>query len=228
MAFTFLLIHSPLVGPMTWRPASGRLAASGNRVVVPRLSNPATPDTSYLEHHRRQVLDQIPDSVDGPHVVVGHSGAGALLPLLGKSLGNRSRLVFVDSGLPRKGRSRFDLFPDGLADRWRTQAVDDRLPATWTERNLSGLIVDDGLRKQFSSELRPTPIKVYEEPMPLDPPCDGSRTAYVLLSAPYSEPYLEAKRLGWVLERRDSTHCHMLNDPEDMAEILRGVADQII
>ena len=81
MAFTFLLIHSPLVGPMTWRPASGRLAASGNRVVVPRLSNPATPETSYLEHHRRQVLDQIPDSVDGPHVVVGHSGAGAIGPL---------------------------------------------------------------------------------------------------------------------------------------------------
>lgn len=228
MTFSFLLIHSPLVGHVTWKPTSEFLVALGNRVVVPRLSNPATIDSSYFEYHGRQVLDQIPSRLDGPCMVVGHSGAGALLPLLKQLLGDDARLAFVDSDLPRVGRSRFDLFPDGLADKWRTQAEGGILSATWTEEALSGLIIDDGLREQFSCELRPTPIEVYEEPIPLGPPRDSSRTAYVLLSASYSEAYRNAKKLGWVLKKRDSSHFHMLNEPEDMAWILLRIAEQLI
>ena len=227
MDFRFLLIHSPLVGALTWQPTSEVLRTLNRKVFVPRLSNPSVSNTLYFESHRAQVLDQIPTDGDGPFLVVGHSGAGALLPLLLQSLGEETRLVFVDSDLPHRGRSRFDLFPGGLADRWRERAENDNLPALWAEEGLAGLIVREDLRERFASELRPTPIRVYEEPMPLDGPGGGSGTAYVMLSKSYSQAYAEAERLGWVQVRRDSTHFHMINEPQDMAEILCSIGEQL-
>ena len=64
-------------------------------------------------------------------------------------------------------------------------------------------------------------------PEPIESDCYGTQTGYVLLSNTYSEAYAEAGRLGWVLAKRDSTHFHMLNEPQDMAEILCEITDHL-
>ena len=227
MDFVFLLIHSPLVSALTWEPTAEHLDALGCKVCVPSISNPIATDTSYFEIHRQQVLEQVSGNPREPYLVVGHSGAGALLPLLLQSLGDKARIVFVDADLPLKGRSRFDLFRDGLADNWRGQAEEGNLPVLWAEEELTALITDENLRRRFAGELRPTPIRVYEESIPLNRPDYGTQTGYVLLSNSYSEAYSEAERLGWVLAKRDSTHFHMLNEPQDMAEILCEITEHL-
>ena len=142
MDFVFLLIHSPLVSALTWEPTAEHLDALGCKVCVPSISNPIATDTSYFEIHRQQVLEQVSGNPREPYLVVGHSGAGALLPLLLQSLGDKARIVFVDSDLPLRGRSRFDLFRDGLADNWRGQAEEGNLPVLWTEEELTALITE--------------------------------------------------------------------------------------
>ena len=97
----------------------------------------------------------------------------------------------------------------------------------WAEEELTALITDQNLRRRFAGELRPTPIRVYEESIPLNRPGYGTQTGYVLLSNTYSETYAEAEGLGWVLAKRDSTHFHMLNEPQDMAEILCDITEHL-
>src|SRR5207249_3404078 len=105
---------------------------------------------------------------DEPCVLVGHSGAGALLPAIREALGRPVfAYVFVDAGIPQDGMSRLDQFSSQEeAEQFRQAAVDGLLP-TWTEDDLAHLIPDAETRRRFVSELRPLPLAVYEEPIPV-------------------------------------------------------------
>ncbi len=72
----------------------------------------------------------------------------------------------------------------------------------------------------FMAELRPLPLAVYEEPLPVfegwpDAPC-----GYLRFSPAYEVPAERAKREGWECAEFDGGHFHMLNDPSAVADAL--------
>src|SRR5262245_15662160 len=201
----FLLVHSPLVGPATWTPMAEALRTSGYEVVVPRLDSPPGIHGTYWDRHARIVAEAaaaVPQ--DRAIVLVGHSGAGPLLPAIREAMHRKvAGYLFFDAGLPRDGASRLDLFdtPEEVK-AFRAAAVDGILPK-WTDDDLRTAITDDVLRRAFVADLPALPLAVYEEPLPVfrnwpDAPC-----AYVRTSATYDPFLAAAKKQGWPVRSLD-------------------------
>ena len=76
----------------------------------------------------------------------------------------------------------------------------------------------------FRSQLKPTPLLVYEEPLMVfsgwpDAPC-----AYVQLSDFYAGNATEARNLGWDTRVLSGQHLQMLSEPERVAGVLIDIA----
>jgi hypothetical protein len=79
----FVLIHSPLVGPFTWSLVAEELRARGQEVFVPTLSDAegsAAPSWQQYAASVAHALTAVP--LERPLHLIGHSGAGPLLPAL--------------------------------------------------------------------------------------------------------------------------------------------------
>jgi hypothetical protein len=229
----FVLVHSPLVGPLTWAYVGDELRRLGHLAVAPALTSIQGREEPYWRQHAAQVAEvatSLPP--DQPLVLVGHSGAGVLLPAIRQALGRSvSVYIFVDAGIPVDGMSRLDLFsdPDEIA-QFRGAAVDGLLP-TWTDENLREAIPDVETRRRFVSELRPLPLAVYEEPIPVfegwpDAPCAYLRFTRTDPRA-YDDAVRLAHRLGWAYTEHGGGHFHMLVDPASVAHALVSLVQQI-
>ncbi len=212
---TFILIHSPLVGSMTWSLVADELRKHGHQAVLPTLTNdPAF--TPYWKQHGQNVAQMLGnETLQTKPILVAHSGAGPLLPAVRQALGVPVvGYLFVDAGLPHGNKSRLDMFgdPEEVA-RFRASAVDGFRPP-WTADDLREIIPDDAIRERYAAEFRPMPLAVYEEPLPVftgwpDAPC-----GYLQFSAPYDASAAEARSHGWAYSLLPSGHFHMLVAPE--------------
>jgi hypothetical protein len=73
----FLLVHSPVVGPATWRWVADALESRGHTAAVPDLVDAAsTGDPAAFA--RAAAAATSGEEV----IVVGHSGAGSVLPVI--------------------------------------------------------------------------------------------------------------------------------------------------
>lgn len=225
---TFVLVHSPLVGAMTWQPVAQRLQVRGTAAIVPVLSSEGIKPPFWL-HHAHAIaasLQAVP--LDNPVVLVAHSGAGPLLPAARTEITHPvAGYIFADAGVPGSDEAtRFDLFDSREAvELWRARAEDGSLPI-WTElvgatdAHLQELIPDPVLRRRFVNELRPVHLAVYEEPLPVfsgwpDAPC-----GYLKFSPAYEADAAKARQAGWPRMELPGSHLHMLAAPDDVANAL--------
>src|SRR5215216_5974915 len=107
----YILIHSPLVGRLTWTLVADQMRQKGLDVVIPLLLDSSDSPEPFWEQHAdsvSQALAHIPK--DNTLTLVAHSGAGPLLPVIRQSIINPViAYVFVDAGIPRDGATRLDL-----------------------------------------------------------------------------------------------------------------------
>jgi pimeloyl-ACP methyl ester carboxylesterase len=217
------LLHSPLVGPTTWALVAQLLRRAGNQVVVPDLRAAVTGSPPYLPAIRRAVVDALDRAAgNGPLVMVGHSGAGPLLPGVATACGTSVLgLVYVDSGLPRPGTSWFERAPNDLAERVRRLAQSGLLPP-WEEwfgpGTLEALLPDPGIRAQVRQELPRLPLAFLAEAASLA--TWTGPNGYLLLSEAYVPDADEARRNGWPVLEHFSHHLAMLTQPRDVAAAL--------
>jgi hypothetical protein len=222
----FLLVHSPLVGPTTWAPVAEALKSAGYEVVVPRLDSPPRIEGSYWDRHARIVAEAVRAVPrDKAIILVGHSGAGPLLPAIREAMHRKvAGYIFFDAGLPRDGASRLDQF-DTPAEvkEFRDAAVNGLLPK-WTDDDLRTAIKDDALRRAFVAELPALPLAVYDEPLPVFKAWPDAPCAYVRTSATYDRFLAEARKKGWPVRELDGGHFYMLNEPARAAVLLQELA----
>ena len=218
----FLLIHGPLVGPLTWKSLAEEFRRRGVEAMAPALPYAMDLDPPYWRSHADAVAAAAGlASEEGAIVLVGHSGAGMLLPAVRQSLARRvAGYIFVDADIPQDGKSRLDLF-ESRDDResFRRAASAGMLP-TWTENNLEETIPNPVLRRRFVAELRPLPLAVYEEPISVfegwpDAPC-----GYLQFTEYYESSARHAQREGWPYAKIEADHFHMLIDPRAVADAL--------
>jgi hypothetical protein len=201
---TFVLIASPLVGPAGWRWLASELSSRGSPVVVPELAPTDAPAPVWPAHVAR-ILEQVPA---GAVVLVGHSAAGRLVPLVAAGRADPSICVFVDAQLP------VDLLaPD--ADEWfhahvRSIAVGDVLPPWsewWGPEAWDALVPDPDRRAELAGALpRLTVAAATEVPPAPDRPV--GRAAYLRLSPVFDRQADVARALGWPVRDLDGGHLH--------------------
>lgn len=222
---TFVLVHSPLVGPFTWEPVASVLRAHRHRAIVPRLTSPPAMEGRYWERHVAEVAAAVEGAIPAsePVVLAGHSGAGPLLPAIGAWVDARiACYVFVDAPLPENGKGRLDGFESvDEADAFRARAVDGLVPP-WSADGLRPHIRHDEARERFAAELVPVPLSVYEEALPVPPGWPDAPCAYLHFSSSYDGAAAEAYRRGWAYLRIDGGHFHLLDEPAAVAGALSG------
>ena len=107
----FVLIHSPLVGSLTWSLVAEQMRQRGLSVIVPTLINSPNSKQPFWKQHAKSVSKALGEvSKDTSLTLVAHSGAGPLLPVIRRTLVQPiSTYMFVDAGIPRGGATRLDL-----------------------------------------------------------------------------------------------------------------------
>lgn len=184
---------------------------------------------------RRQHVDAVVRAAaaipaEAPLVLVGHSGAGPLLPAIGQEIGHRvAAYVFVDAGIPTDGRSRIELMEtedSPFARDLRQHLIAGRRFPEWSEADLAPLVPDALLRRLLIAELRPRPLPFFTEPIPVfagwpDAPC-----AHLQFSPAYDVPARRAQEAGWSYREIVAGHFHILVDPEAVADALLDLIEE--
>ena len=248
----FILVHGPLIGPFTWVPVAAELRKLGASVVIPALNSPAMREGSYWKHHCDLFAIELADvSMDTREaVLVGHEGAGPLLPKLGEQIDGPAAYVLVDADLPKDGASLFDMFADEAhIEEFRQAAVEPSLPrgrlaphalreaTAETVREWPLDLLRDAVTLQpnnmadvnstvFAGK-RPTPIEVLEEPLPVPATWPDAPVGYLHLSGTYDAAASAAGAEGWPVRALSTSHVQMLLDPEPFARELATFAEEV-
>lgn len=224
----FILLHSPLLGSLSSRAAAAELARLGHAVETPAWPRLAAVEGEIYGALAAAVARQIGAGGEAP-LLVAHSGAGALIPVLAERLAERPvGAIFVDAILPHPGRSWFDTAPAPLRDELRAGVSDGLLPAWhewWPPGALERLVSDEDLRLALVGELAPIPAAYFEAPAPttsLDVPA-----AYLRLSGAYDAEAAEAEGRGWPVRRLALDHLAILTRPAPVALALQALSAEI-
>ncbi len=221
----FVLIHSPLVGPLTWSQVADEMRQRGLSVLVPNLEDVPDSKKPFWKQHAESVSRALSHiSRETSLTLVAHSGAGPLLPAIRQSMLHPVKAyLFVDAGIPRDGASRLDLMkwedPDWAEEFQQELTRGERFP-TWSFDDLQDVIPDSSLRRQMVAELRPRGLDFFTEPIPVfdgwpDAPC-----VYIQFSSAYEKPAAQARQLGWQVYELEAGHFHMLVDPVVVASTI--------
>jgi len=229
MARRLILLHSPLLGPMCWKPVAQALALDGVEAETPawpRLS-------SVREDCYAALAAAMAASIDAhgrePAVLVAHSGAGPLVPSVAAIAQTPVEgVVYCDAILPHPGLSWFDTAPPDLRRQLRAGAQAGTLPAWddwWPPGALERLLPDSAMRNELIAELEPIPIDYFDE---LAPEIElKAPAAFLQLSGAYDEESRIAGRNGWPVIRLPLTHLAMLTHVQAVASAVDSLATKL-
>jgi hypothetical protein len=229
----FVLIHSPVVGALTWQPTARLLRERGHTSCVPTLdiAGARPPYWSSLAGRVAEAARDLPP--DEPLILVTHSAAGLIVPAVRSALAERTvrAYVFVDAALPENGATLGDLIPADAGvtvDALRARAEDGWLPplgADWPEAAWAALIPDMTRRARFRAEVPRVPVALYDDPTPIAATWPDAPCCYLQFSRLYATTEARARESGWTTRELRGEHFHMLVEPLDVALALIDLAE---
>lgn len=223
-----VLVPSPLVGSDSWTYLQRSLTLSGrDAIATVDLPDSAGP-MSYWERTVggvERTLREVP--ADQAVILVGYSGAGALLPAIGRAMHQRvNAYLFIDAGLPAGGRSRLETMaaegPDGAAfaiELASALEAGHRYP-DWADQDLAPLVPDPERRRQLLAEVQPRNRDFWSEPLPVVQPWPDAPCGFLQFSQAYQFAADGARSLGWPVRHLPGSHFHHLVDEHAVADAL--------
>ncbi|WP_327000177.1 alpha/beta hydrolase [Dactylosporangium sp. NBC_01737] len=217
----FVLVHSPLVGPLTWAPVAAALTAA----VVPSLlgvTDAPPPFWPAIARRVAEAADGLPDGV--PVVIAAHSNAGYFVPVIVEAVRRRRPVagcVFVDGALPARTG------PTPIVAPILPAATGGRLPpwtAWWPDADVARLFPDPRTRHAVEAEVPRLPLTYYRQEVPVPAGWDTVPCGYLRFSEHYAPKAQEARARGWDVEHAPGLHLHQLVDPETVAARLTAMA----
>ncbi|NLX10116.1 MAG: alpha/beta hydrolase [Chloroflexi bacterium] len=213
----FILIHSPLLGPLTWQPVADSLRAQGYEALTPELIDRLDGDVPLWAQQVASV-----DLPDAGAILVGHSGAGALLPAIGERL-DAQAYIFVDAALLFEPATRLEMMH--AEDRDYGREFERFLTAgghfpNWEDAQLRDIIPDGDLRQRLLADMRPRVLSFFTERIEVPAGWDAKPCAYIQLSDTYGFYADQAAARQWPVVRRSAHHFEMLTQPAAIADLL--------
>ena len=222
MDATYVLVHSPSVGPLTWAPVAARL----DDVIVPSLVGVADAGPPFW----RAVADTVGAAIDQlpagrPVVLVAHSNAGLFVPaIVEASRRPVAACLFVDASLPALDPPTPVVSHDQMTFLHAIVDDDGRLPP-WTswfdEADVAPMFPDAATRAAVAAEEPRLPIAYYEEAVPAPAGWDDRACGYLLFGPPYEPVAKDAESRGWTVGELPGRHLHQLVDPAAVAAWIR-------
>ena len=221
----FVLIHSPLVGPITWSLVADEMRLRGQDVLVPNLKDSPDSKEPFWKQHAESVsqfLTGLP--ADKSLTLVAHSGAGPLLPAIRASIPNPVHAyIFVDAGIPQDQATRLDLMQSEDSD-WARGFQEyleggGRFP-DWSSEDLREILPSNELREGLVAEIRPRALDFFTEPIPVFESWPDAPCVYILFSEPYRRAAVQAQEAGWQTHEWKAGHFHMLVDPKRVTDLI--------
>ena len=228
----YVLIHSPLVGPLTWSLVAEQLRQRGSEVIVPTLSDSPNSNEPFWKQHADSVSQSLAELSKDKHLIlVAHSGAGPLLSVIRRSFVNPIHAyVFADAGIPRDGATRLDLMksedPEWAA-QFQKYLEGGGLFPDWGFDDLQEIIPEEPLRRQMVAEIRPRGLTFFTEPIPVFEGWPDARCVYIQFSPPYQSSAKQARQAGWPVHELAAGHFHMLVDPVAVTELILDAVKKI-
>lgn len=210
----------------------GRVAPAlvewGYPVVVPDMTSTVTQGAPYWP---RQV-DIVSRAVEvGPVVLIGHSGAGPLLPAMANASRQVVACLFLDAGLPTPGKSWSQEAPSDVVAQVWGMAQDGWVPPWprwWTPGQLQAMLPDPVRRARFIAGCPPLPLAMFEEPRPREPTSLEPAAGYLQLSKAYQAEADRSRGYGWPVAELRSHHLAMLTQPELVGGALVDLLSQML
>jgi pimeloyl-ACP methyl ester carboxylesterase len=231
MTASFVLIHSPSVGPRTWQPVAQHLAEAGWEAAVPSLLQVAEEGPPFWP----RVVEAVRAGLDRAGlnhgvVLVAHSNAGLFVPVITTALpGQVLGCIFVDAAVPPPSGAA-PVAPPELLALLQDKASGGRLPRWtdwWEEEDVASLFPDQRTRQAVTEEQPRLPLSYYEASVPVPAGWDAQPCAYLLFGPPYDEMAAEAHGRGWIVRQLPGRHLHQLVDPDGVARLLLAITEQM-
>lgn len=219
----FLLLHSPLVGPASLAPLAERLDDVGCRAILPDLTEVSrAPRPTWM-------IDAAVAATDGRvvDVVIGHSGAGALLPVVATAVAAPT-IVFLDAVLPSPGTPVWKPEDDMRSFLDEQVGADGRLRPWldwWDEQLVAQMLPSPEQRAAVTRDCVRLPLSYYDHPVPV--PSRWPQAAYVALGGAYTDELQRATDLGWPCRSLGLTHLATVTHPDMVATALQDVLEQL-
>lgn len=225
----FVLLHSPLLGPLTWQGTAEALTTRGFAAEAPAWTPLVDLDDDFYGSLAKAMARTVEQQGDAPVVLVPHSGAGALAPALIQALSLPVvGVILVDAILPHPGRSWLDTAPPALRQDLVQGAQLGELPSWdgwWPPGALERLVPDPGQRSALLAELQPLPLAYFEEAAPA---AELARpAAYLQLSGAYDDQAQAARLRGWPCRRAQLNHLSPLTAPIELAGLIQALGREL-
>ncbi len=219
MGPSLVLIHSPFLGPVTWRSTARALQGKDRRVHVPSLLEVARSAPPYWPAGADSIIRS---AADEPIILIPHSNAGLYVPAVVDALGEQVRgVVFIDAALPGAGHSTPPEFLRRLA------IVDGLLPpwtSWWEDADVDALFPDAHTRAEVEAEQPRMPLAYYDHLPPAPHHWTAPSVGYIWFGEPYDQGAAHAAKRGWPTVHLPGGHLHMLNDPNAVAATVLQIA----
>jgi hypothetical protein len=202
---------------MTLAPFAEELRSDGWSVAVPDLRvGLRAPGPQW-----RVIVDMALVGQRRPDIIVGHSGAGVLLPVLAEAL-DPAFVAFVDAVVPDGDTytpsTEFVEFIDSL------ETDGSLLPPWhlwWGRDVMTDLVPDPDLRAQIAADTPRVPRRFYDDAVQLPNGWSGRAGCVMLqLSAGYEQFRRRAETLGWPTDAIDGQHLDVATRPAVVREHL--------
>ena len=211
-----VLIHPPLLAPVVLSRLAVLLGADGHQVAVPDLREAVTarPAASWWQ----RAVDIAATAMPQAQVVLAHSGAGALVPVLLDALPQAGAVVLVDAALPPSAGVHATSAP--VRAMVADLAVGGVLPpwtSWWPPGELEAQVPHDGDRAALIAATPALPEAIYDADVPAPAGWEPASCSYLRLSPAYATQAEDAAARGWHVEHHESRHLDVLTRARDVA-----------
>lgn len=216
------LVPSPVLGPAVWEPVAVALRSRGATATALGLEGDVRSPLEALD----ALLRALPED---PLVLVPHSGAGLLAPLVAARRPGTA-VVFVDAALPPVAVPTTTAAPADLYALLAGKADGDGLLPVWTQwwdEAVDELFPDPATRHRVELQQRRLPLAYFHEPVPVPAGWAQRPCAYLAFGDTYADETATARACGWPVAVLAGHHLEMLRRPDEVADEVLALLSQI-
>jgi pimeloyl-ACP methyl ester carboxylesterase len=230
----FILVHGSWAGGSVWHKLIPLLEPHA-RVFTPTLSGFQVGEMAQpacgLHLHIQEMVELIEREKLENIVLVGHSYGGMVIQgVASRAWRHIQELVFLDAFVPENGQSLFDLLPEKSVQGMRSRLTDDAgrtlldgANQVWLippPASLEGWKVFGEAAIWLTTQLVPTPVATFEEPVSLEPE-QIPRSFLRCTNFPNFQQFeFMARNAGWRTAQVETGHFAQLEQPEEVAQFL--------